>query len=191
MIQRAQKPDNVVNGVNVDQLFDTVKAIKGNPTVAKFKFRARNEWLDGGHNRTTINDFSGACETHNRNKPFVFEADEPPILLGKDRGANPVEYVLHALAACLTTSIAYHAAAKGVEIHEIEARFEGDLDLRGFLGLREDVRNGYEAIRASFKIKASCPDEMLEEVCQWGPTYSPVYDIVTGNVPVTVELAKD
>ena len=180
--------ENIVNGVNVDQLFDTVNTIKDKPDVAKFKFRARNRWVNGGHNRTTINDFYGACETHARSRPFVFEEDEPPVLLGQDHGANPVEYALTALAGCLTTSLIYHAAAQGIKIDEVESQLEGDLDLHGFLGLSESVRNGYEGIRVTFKIKADLPEEKLKELVELAQKRSPVFDIISNPVPVSVEL---
>jgi hypothetical protein len=133
----------IVNGVNVDDLHGTIDAIKEQPTIAKFKFCATNQWFDGGHNRTTIRDFYGACQRHEHKNPFVFDADEPPVLLGEDQGANPVEYALTALAACVTTALVYHAAARGIHLEEVESRLEGDLDLRGFLGMDDNVRRGY------------------------------------------------
>ncbi len=179
-----------LNGVNVDDLFTTIDAIKEQPTIAKFKFRAKNKWVDGGLNRTTIKDFDGACQTHQHKNAFVFEADEPPVLLGEDRGANPVEYALTALAACITTALVYHAAARGIQLEEVESRLEGDLDLHGFLGLDDNVRKGYEGVKVTFKIKADAPEEELEEICKLGPTYSPVFDIFTNKVPVSVQLEK-
>ena len=173
----------IINGVNVDQLFDTVNAVKDKAEIAKFRFRARNRWVNGGHNRTTVNDFDGACQTHDRSEPFVFEEDEPPVLLGEDKGANPVEYALAALAGCLTTSLVYHAAAKGIKIEEVESRLEGCLDLHGFLGLSESVRNGYESIRVTFKIKADAPEETLKELVELAQKRSPVFDIISNPSP--------
>jgi uncharacterized OsmC-like protein len=179
----------IVNGVNVDQLFDTINGIKDKPDIAKFRFRASNKWVNGGHNRTNIKDFYGAGqEDTSRTEPFVLDADEPPVLLGTDQGANPVEYVLTALAGCLTTSLIYHAAAQGIKIDEVESRFEGDLDLRGFLGMSENVRNGYENIRVTFKIKSDAPKEKLEELVKLAQKRSPVFDIVSNPVPVSVGL---
>ena len=181
-----------INGVGVDQLFSTIKAIKENPGLAKFEFRANNQWINGGHNRTSIKDFYGAGqEDTTRKRTFVFDNDEPVTLLGEDNGANPVEFVLHALAGCLTTSLVYHAAAQGVRIDAVESKFEGDLDLRGFLGMNEDVRNGYENIRVTFKIKADAPEEKLKELCELAQKRSPVFDIVTNRVPVNVQLKMD
>jgi uncharacterized OsmC-like protein len=181
---------NVVNGVNVDELFGTIDAVKDAPVIATFKFRANNEWMDGGHNQTTINNFYGTQQEHERKEPFVLDADEPPILLGNDKGPNPVEYALTALAACVTTSIVYHAAARGVRIRSMESRLEGDIDLQGFLGLREDVPRGYKEIRMFVNIDADVPPEKLEEIVKLGPTYSPVFDTITRAVPVSVQLEK-
>jgi len=192
MENTAKKMDtpNAVNGVNVDELFGTINAIKNVPVIAKFKFRANNTWIDGGHNRTTIKNFYGTQQEHSRKTPFVLDADEPPILLGKDKGPNPVEYALTALAACVTTAIVYHAAAKGVTIRSMESRLEGDIDLQGFLGIRDDVPRGYKEIRMYVNIDADAPPEKLEEIVQLGPTYSPVFDTFTRAVPVSVQLER-
>lgn len=180
----------ILNGVNVDDLFTTIDAIKEQPGIANFKFRATNKWINGGHNRTTIKDFYGACQTHEHKKTFVFDADEPAVLLGEDQGANPVEYALTALAACITTALVYHAAARGIQLEEVESTLEGDLDLHGFLGMDDNIRRGYEGVRVTFKIKADVPEEELEKICKLGPTYSPVFDIFTNKVPVSVQLEK-
>ena len=179
-----------VNGVDVDKLFETINAVKDAPVIAKFKFRANNKWIKGGYNRTTIKNFYGIQKDHIHDKPFELDADEPPLLLGEDNGPNPVEYALTALAACVTTSIVYHAAAKGIKLNSVESRLEGDIDLRGFLGLSEDVPRGYKEIRMYFKIDADVPDEKLQELVQLGPTYSPVFDTITRAVPVSVQLEK-
>ena len=185
----AETKSTITNGVNVEQLFGTINAIKETPGLAKFTFRAGNQWINGGHNRTTIKDFYGAgAEDTSRQTPFVMDNDEPAVLLGQDKGANPVEFVLHALAGCLTTSLVYHAAARGIQIDEVESRFEGDLDLHGFLGLSDQIRNGYKNIRVTFKIKADAPQETLEELVQMAQRRSPVFDIVSNPVPVSVRL---
>jgi uncharacterized OsmC-like protein len=181
----------MVNGVNVEKLFETIDAIRQKPNLAVFKFRLNNEWIDGSLNRSTIKNFYGAGrEDTARQEPFVLEADEAPVLLGKDMAPNPVEYLLHALAACVTTSMIYHAAAKGIRIEEVESRVEGDIDLHGFLGLDEKVPCGYKNIRMKFKIKADAPEEMLEEIVRLGPTFSPVFDTVTRAVNVEVGLDR-
>ena len=187
---KSTEANNVVNGVNVDELFGTINAIKKAPVIAKFKFRASNEWMGGGHNRTTIRNFYGTQQEHERKEPFVLDADEPPLLLGRDLGPNPVEYALTALAGCVTSAIVYHAAAKGIVIRSMESRLEGDIDLQGFLGIRDDVPRGYKEIRMFVKIYADAPPEKLEEIVQLGPTYSPVFDTITRAVPVRVQMEK-
>ncbi len=178
----------VINGVDVERLGQTVQAVQQNPSLGTSEFRAVNRWISGGHNRSTIKGFFGAGqEDTSRTKSFVLDADEPYVLLGKDQGANPVEFVLHALAACLTTSLVYHAAARGIQIESIESKLEGDLDLQGFLGLSEQVRKGYKQIRASFTIKSDASAEQLEALTK----FSPVYDIVSNPVPVSIQINKN
>ena len=185
----AQKQKSTtLNGVNVDQLFGNINALKDAPVLGKFKFRANNKWINGGHNQTTIINFHGLQQEHDHADPFELDADEPPLLLGEDIGPNPVEYALTALAACVTTALVYHAAAKGIRLNAVESRLEGDIDLRGFLGISDGVRRGYENIRIYYKIDADVPDEQLEELVQMGTKYSPVFDTITNPVTVTAQL---
>ena len=185
--QQIQK-EQIVNGVNVSKLLETVRVIKEKPEIAKFNFKAKGKWINGGHNTTTINELYGASQTFKRSQPFVFEKDEPPVLLGEDHGANPVEYVFAALDGCLITSLIYHAAAQGIKIDEVETSFSGDLNLHGFLGLDENIRNGYEKIKVTFKIKADASKEKLHELVQLAQKRSPVFDIVSHPTPVEVSL---
>ncbi|MHC4469476.1 MAG: OsmC family protein [Planctomycetota bacterium] len=180
-----------VNGVDVDALFETIDAIKRTPKIARFRFRAGNEWIEGGHNRTRIMSFDGAGEAgHERPEGFVYDADEPPLLLGRNLGANPVEFLLTALEACVTTALVYHAAARGINLRSVRSKVEGDIDLHGFLGIDPDVRKGYQEIRMTFDIDADATPEELDEILKLGPTFSPVYDSVTKGVPVQVRLAQ-
>jgi uncharacterized OsmC-like protein len=177
------------NGVDTQQLFGTLDAIKGDPSIAKFQFRAHNRWIDGAHNRTTIREFYAANqEDTSRSEEFVLDAGEPAILLGSDTGPNPAEYLLHALAACLTTSLVYVAAARGVHLTEVESTLEGDMDVQGALGLSDDYRNGFEQIRVSFRVKGDAPEEKVREVVSRAYQRSAVFDIVTNGVPVAVEV---
>jgi uncharacterized OsmC-like protein len=180
----------IINGVAVDQLFQTIDAIKAIPAIAKFKFRIRNQWAEGACNSSSVDTYHGAGQNLSRPKPFVLEADEPSVLLGKDTAANPVEHLLHALAACLTTSMVYHAAAQGIQIQEVESSLEGDIDLHGFLDLDGNVRNGYQGIQVKFKIKADVSDDQLEEIGRLGPRHSPVFDSLTKGVPVSVTTER-
>jgi uncharacterized OsmC-like protein len=177
-----------VNGVNINQIFDTIALIKEKPEVAQFKFRATNKWINGTHNRATIKDFYGAGQEDNTRSPIVFEIDEPPVLCGNNLGANPVEYLLAALSGCLTTSLIAHSAAKEIEIKRVESRFEGDLDLRGFLGISEDVPVGYQNISVYFKIDADINEDNKEELIEMAKKYSPVFNSITKTVPVSVQL---
>jgi uncharacterized OsmC-like protein len=178
-----------LNGVDVDQLVQTVGAIQSNPALARFTFRAQNRWVDGGHSRTSIQGFYGAgAEDTSRADVFVLEGDEPPVLLGKNAGPNAVEAVLHALASCLAVGVAYNAAAKGIAIEDLTLDLEGDLDLHGFLGLSSDVRPGYEVIRVTCRVKADAPREQIEELLAYVERTSPLLDILRNPVPVAVRL---
>ncbi|MBI5557037.1 MAG: OsmC family protein [Deltaproteobacteria bacterium] len=189
--QLAEKLERMVNGVAVDKLYSTIDAVKEDPEIARFNFRITNRWVNGGHNRTTVKDFYGANKTHAHETPFVLEADEPALLLGQDQGANPVEHLLNALAACVTSTIVYHAAARGIEIRGVDSRLEGDLDLRGFLGVSNEVPVGYQNIRITFKIDAEAPEKEKELLIEMGKKYSPVYNtLFAGKTSVTVELDK-
>lgn len=180
----------VVNGVAVEDLFTTIDAIKATPAIAKFKFRVRNQWLDAAQNHSTVDTFYGVGQELSRLKQFVLEADEPSVLLGKDTAANPAEHLLHALASCLTTSMVYHAAARGIHIEEVESSLDGDIDLHGFLALDKNVRQGFQGIRVNFKVKTDVPDERLQEIVQLGPQHSPVFDSLTKGVPVSVTAER-
>ena len=182
--------DTVRNGVDREVLFATLDLIKAQPELARFQFRASNRWIDGAHNRSTIKTFYGAgAEDTSRTEPFEVDAGEPEVLLGRNSAPNPVEYLLHALAACLTISIAYVAAARDVELTSIESTLTGELDARGAFGLSDEVRNGFERISAAFRVTGNAPEEKLREVVERAQARSAVYDIVTHGVPVAVEVA--
>ena len=182
--------ETIRNGVDIEQLYGTLDAIKADPLLAKFQFRARNRWIDGAHNRTTIRDFYAANqEDTSRAEEFVLDAGEPTIMLGTDTGPNPAEYLLHALTACLTTSLVYVAAARGVHLTEVESTLEGDMDVQGALGLSDEHRNGFEQIRVSFRVAGDAPEEKLREVVERAQQRSAVFDMVTNGLPVTVDVA--
>ena len=181
---------STVNGVDVDRLAGTIDAVKTDPELAKFQFRASNHWIDGGYSRTTIKDFYGAGqEDSTRSQSFTVDTDEPPVLLGENRAPNTVEYVLHALAACVSGTIVYHAAARGIALDGVETTISGDLDLHGFLGLDDNVRPGYEQIRVIVKVSGDLNDDQLAELA--GLTrYSPVRDVVANPVAVAIDVAR-
>lgn len=186
-----QTTAKIINGVDVSKIFGTIEAIKETPSIADFKFRISNKWRGGGLNETTVKASYGAGqEFPDREGKFTMQADEPPILLSGDKAANPVEHLLHALAACVTTSMVYHAAAKGIPLEAVESQLEGELDLHGFLGLDPNVRKGFKKITFNVRLTGDLTDEQKQEVLKLGPQYSPVYDMVTNGVPVDVKLAS-
>ena len=176
---------NRVNGVDIDTLGTTVKAIKDDPELGACRFRASNTWIDGNHNRSTVIGFYGAKQEMAHKQAFTMDADEPAILAGNDEGANPVEHLLHALASCLTTSMVAHAAVRGIEIEALESELEGDIDLRGFLGLDNRCPKGFTEIRATFRATGNPDDvEKLRELAN----FSPVFNTLTQGAKVKVDV---
>ena len=188
--QEEQHQQQFVNGVNVTKLIGTMDAIRSRPILSKFNFRAKGEWIEGGHNQITINDFYGAGQTHMRSRPFVYDEDEPPVLLGEDHGANAGEYALAALSSCLTSTLIYHAAAQGVVIDEVETMLSGDIDLQGYLGMSENVRNGYEKVKVTFRVKSDASKEKIKELVELAQKRSPVFDIISNPTPVEISLQE-
>lgn len=178
----------LVNGLNVDQLVQTIELVKETPELAFFKFRAQNTWIEGTHNRALVKDFYGALREEDDREERRFEIDEPQVLCGEDLGANPVEYLLVALSGCLTTSLIAHAAVKGIEITRLSSRYEGDLDLRGFLGISEDVPVGFQTIRVFFTIEADISEAEKVELIKMAQKYSPVFNTIAKATPVSVHL---
>jgi Predicted redox protein, regulator of disulfide bond formation len=176
------------NGVDTATLFATIDAVKAAPEAAKFQFRAHNEWVSGTHNRSTISDFFGVGEERAHERTFVFDADHPAVLVGQDNGPTPVEFVLHALAACLTSGLANIAAARGITLTEVRSTVSGDIDLNGILGLNPSVRNGYQKISVRFQIAGDAPAEVLKGLIEQSRKRSAVFDILTNGVPVTIDV---
>lgn len=186
--QAVAQQSTLMNGLDVQAAFDTIDAIKADASLARFQFRARNVWIDGGVNRLTIRDFYGAGrEDDSRTSDFVFTNGEPPVLLGNNEGANPVEFLLHALAGCVTTTFVLHAAARGITIQELSTELEGYLDVRGLLGLEDSVSPGYEQIRIRMNVTAACSDKELDDLLAYTQQHSPVCNTVCRPVPVKIE----
>ena len=180
-----EQSSNRVNGINLNVLNETVQAIQADPDLGKCHFRARNKWIDANHNCTTVSGFYGAKQENTHKQVFELHADEPPILAGNDDGANPVEHLLHALASCVTTSMVAHAAVKGIPIEELEAELEGDIDLRGFLGLDPKVPKGYTNIRVTYKVKTDVDNlSKLKKLAE----FSPVYNTLTHGTKVDIQV---
>jgi uncharacterized OsmC-like protein len=187
-VEVTEQASSVRNGVDTAALFATINAVAEQPELANFQFRATNHWRSGTHSQSRLHDFYGAgSEQTGRPMSFVLDADHPEVLTGRDRGPTPVEYLLHAIAACLTAGIGNIAAARGVTLHEVESTVEGDIDLRGILGLSDEARNGYSGIRVSFRISGDADDETLRRIVEQSRRRSAVYDVLTNGVPVVVK----
>jgi uncharacterized OsmC-like protein len=180
--------DSTRNGVDTATLFATIDAVKAAPQAAQFQFRAHNQWVSGTHSRGTIHDFFGVGEERTHERSFTFDADHPAVLVGRDNGPTPVEFVLHALAACLTAGLANVAAARKVRLTSVNCTVSGDIDLNGILGLNPAVRNGYEHITVRFTVRGDAPAETLRAIVDQSRARSAVYDVITGAVPVTIEV---
>jgi len=177
------------NGVDVPTLFATLDAVKGQPEIAKFQFRATNEWLSGTHSRSRFSGFYGATQEMEHKHVTEVESDHPAVLVGQDEAPTPVEYLLHAIAACLTAGIANVAAARGVELTKVSSTVEGDIDLLGILGLSDgSVRNGYKGIKVTFHVEGDADDATLRAIVEQSRRRSAVYDALTQPTPVEIEV---
>jgi uncharacterized OsmC-like protein len=183
--------DPIRNGVDTAALFATLDAVKAAPEAANFQFRASNEWVDGTHSRSTIDGFFGVGEERSHERTFEFDADHPAVLVGRDNGPTPVEFVLHALAACLTAGLANIAAARGIRLTEVRSTVSGDIDLNGILGLDPEIRNGFQRIAVHVTVKGDAPAGKLRALVEQAQARSAVHDIITNHVPVTIEIATD
>ena len=176
------------NGVDVPNLFGTINAVREQPELAKFRFRATNRWVVGTHSRTTIEQFSGAGGDHAHIQTYAYDADHPAVLVGADQGPTPVEFLLHALGACLMAGVANVASARGVTLNSVEASVEGDIDLLGLLGISDEVRNGYQQLRVAIRIDGDAPPETLREIVDQSRSRSAVYDVLTNGVDVRIDV---
>jgi len=182
---------NRTNGLDMDALVGTVEAVKQDPTLGSFEFRATNQWINGGENSSRIKEFYGAgCEDESRTEAFEFTNGEPPVLLGANEGANPVEFLLHALAGCVTTTTVLHAAARGIQIESLSTELVGTIDVQGLLALDDTVPVGYEQIQIKMDIKADCSDEELDDLVAFAQDHSPVCNTICRPVPVTMKRVQ-
>lgn len=183
---RPRKPPVAINGVNTPALFATIDAVAGQRRLAQFQFRANGQWLVGTHMRGTMLGFAGAGGEHTHKAAFEAHSDHPAVLCGEDAGPTPVEWLLHGLAGCLTAGIANIASARGVVLSKVECSVVGDIDLQGILGLSDEVRNGFGAIRVRFRIEGDAPAEKLAQIVEQARARSAVLDALTNGCPVDV-----
>jgi uncharacterized OsmC-like protein len=175
----------MTNGVNVGQVMNVIAAIEEDPGYAKFQWRATNQWINGGLSRSRIKEFfAGNVEDSTRKAAFTLDADEPAIAAGQNSAPNSMEYVLHALATCLTGTLVYHAAVRGIPIEAVESSYTGDMDVHGLFGLSDDVRKGFNKVTVNMRVKAEASVEELRELA----LYSPVYEMISRSLPVEFNL---
>ena len=189
MTAPTRAPREPRNGINTPALMATINAVRDARALAKFQFRASNRWIGGTHSETRIESFTGAGGEQRHREEFRFDADHPAVLVGQDNAPTPVEFLLHALASCITSGIANIAAARGVTLTLVESQIEGDIDLQGILGLSDRVRNGYERIRINFTIAGDAPADKLRQIVEQSRARSAVFDVLTNGVPVDVSVA--
>jgi uncharacterized OsmC-like protein len=178
------------NGVDVAALFGTIGVVKGQRDLAQFRFRAENEWVSGTHSRTTIGGFNGAGGEHEHKAPYTYDADHPAVLTGLDEAPTPVESLLHAIAACLTAGMANIASARGIELRSVRATVEGDIDLQGILGLSDEVRNGYSAMRVHYEIDSPASAEEIRSLVEQSKARSAVFDVLSNGTNVDVSVSS-
>ena len=177
------------NGVDILTLFATVDAVKAAPQLAQFQFRASNDWVSGTHTRSVIQGFYGAGqEDTSRTEPFAYDADHPAVLVGSNHGPTPVEFLLHAIAACLTSGLANIAAARGITLRRVRSTVEGDIELLGILGLSDEVRNGYRQIRVRFEVEGDATPEELVALVERSRSRSAVYDVLANGTDVQIDV---
>lgn len=177
------------NGIDVEQLVQTIAATQSDDAIGKFTFRASSAWQDGTHSVGTISRFTHAGqEDDSRDGGFQLTGDEPPVLLGTNQGPNAVELVLQALAFCYAVGYIANAAAQGIEISKMEYDVEGDLDVRSFLG-QDGPRPGFTEIRVTGRVSSpNATQEQLTELCDYVQQTSPVRDVLVNSVPVSTSL---
>jgi uncharacterized OsmC-like protein len=178
----------VDNGVNVAFLLQARDIFAGQPAAADFKWRVSNTWVNGTHSRSTVENFFGLGEEQSHRTQFTFDGDHPELFQAEDQGATPVELLLVSLAGCLTAGVAAVAQNREIQLRSVTATMEGDMDVRGILGVDPEVRNGFSQIRVSYKIDADASPDDIKALVAQSQKRSAVYDIVTNPTSVLVEV---
>jgi uncharacterized OsmC-like protein len=183
----AEKTNPLVNGIDTDQVVNLVTKVANNEAYGKFKFRAKNQWIHGSRNRTSIQNFyAGGKEDTSRKEALTVDADQPTFLAGKNTAPNSVEHYLHAVTSCLTTTLSYHASVQGIELDDINVFAEGDMNVRGYFGVSDEINRGYERIRITMQVKSPADVDILTKLTM----YSPVYEMVSRGVPTEFKMTK-
>jgi uncharacterized OsmC-like protein len=180
-----EQKKEMTNGVDVDQVMSVIGAIESDVGYANFQWRATNQWINGSLSRSRIKEFfAGNAEDTTREEAFTLDADEPKIAAGQSSAPNSMEYVLHALATCLTGTLVYHAAVQGIRIEAVESSYTGDMDVRGLFGLADDVRKGFSKVTVNMRVKSEASAEELTKLA----LFSPVYEMISRALPVEFSL---
>jgi uncharacterized OsmC-like protein len=175
---------STLNGVDVQALKETIAYLGDNPDKALFKFRARNRWIDGNRNETSIDEFFALGENQERAKTHVVKVDQPALILGQDTAPNPVELLLAALSSCITSTVVLHGGADGVAIDELSSEIEGSMNLEGYMGIDPNVRSGYNEIVLKLKARSSADGDRLMELV----SKSPVLDVLRNGTRVKIDI---
>ena len=178
----------VDNGVNVAALLGAREALTAAPEAAQFQWRASCTWRNGTHSNSTIERFFGLGEEQQHKQVYNFDADHPEIFASEDNGATPVEYVLVALASCLTAGVAAVAQNREIQLRSVSATLEGDMDVSGILGIDSDIRNGFSGIKVTYDIDADATAEEIKALVAQSQKRSAVYDIIPPPTTGTVEV---
>lgn len=182
---------SLLNGVDSARLADAVGAIQDNPKLAQCEFRTVTHWVSGAHARTHVQGFYGmGQEDTSRATPFLIESDEPPVLLGTNKGPNPVELLLTGLAACITVGLTYNAAVRGLPIEQLTIELRGTIDLQGFMALSDSVRPGFQGITVHCHVKSPASDEDIQALLEHVKHVSPVYNTVSEPTPVELTFQR-
>ena len=178
----------VDNGVNVQALLDAREALTAAPEAAQFQWRATCTWKNGTHSHSSVEGFFGLGEEQHHKTTFEYDADHPEVFASEDIGATPVEYVLVGLASCLTAGVAAVAQNREIQLRSVSATLEGEMDVRGILGIDSDVRNGFSGIKVTYDIDADASPDDINALVAQSQKRSAVYDIITNPTNVTVEV---
>ena len=178
----------VDNGVNVEALLGAREALSGAPEGAQFTWKATSKWVNGTHSESTVQGFYGLGGDQSHRTEYHYDLDHPEIFASEDNGATPVEYVLVALASCLTAGVAAVAQNREIQLRSVSATIEGGMDVRGILGMDSDVRNGFSDIKVSYKIDADASPDDIKALVAQSQKRSAVYDIITNPTNISVEV---
>ena len=182
------RKSDAFNGVNTQVLNKVYNSLQNQPEMAKATFSVKSEW-NGGFSVTSISKgFRIGGQNIERNpEEYKMQYDFPNQLSGEGRGLTVCEYCMGSLAACLAQTIVAHATSRGIQIDSINIDVEGDVDLRGFTGISNDVRPGAQQFRVNMNNKSNnASKEQINELHEIGKRFSPAFDTLTNGTSVVL-----